>query len=268
MSAVNTDEAILTEQQCFDVAAIRARGGSWEDAARASGVDAAALRRAARAEPLYRTALEWARREVAEEVEAELQHRLLDFMDSDDQAEARRAAETLADFRLRLRRDETELALARVAAEAELAQAKLAAETKLEAERLAAEARLEAERIRAASREECARIRAAPHASQRQHEEWDVDCDADDRPRRGGHDPRGASLCDSTEVYLWGGCHSMGVGPDATDTPLALRIQDGAVPGKRMFWAMPSECRLDPWRGPFLPPPGMCVNLCPVFDAP
>lgn len=221
---------LLSDDLLADVADLRARGRSWEEAAREVGWSVAELRRAVRHDPNFPAALARARQEIDFEAEAEALQRLRKQLNAEDAPTAMKAAQCLTKYLSDKRRDETRLEVERVRAESRAARSRAEAETEPEPPA------------------ETAEVDPAWVARRRQLERHY----AEDAVR------------DATPVYLWGGCHKIGdTPPDATDTPLRLAA-DHTVRGRGVvYWAYTDPPPVsNPLDGPFLAPPG-CKPVMP-----
>ncbi len=256
MVAHNTERArTLTPDELDDVAEVRARSGSWEAAAQVIAWDVKDLKRAARHNPDYHAALEYAKQEAAEEADAEAQQKLRAQLRSADPVEARKAATTLVRARIAARRDKTQHALAQ-----------LRAQTQVTVEHIRKDKAVEVERLRQEGRK-CGRCQKAqepdgPRMGTDGYPEPEL---TEEQVRKQQEIARKYDAIYAEEaarsdavVYLWGGCHKLGdTAPDQTDTPLRL-VWDATAPGgQRLYWALTNPPPvIQPLEGPFLPPPG------------
>ena len=200
----------LPEDILAQVVDLRARGKSWEETAQAIEWDLADLRRGVRHDPNYAAAYALAEREVQQEADAEGMAKLRVLLTDKKPRIALDAAKIITRYLSERRREETHLEVERMRAEARAARA-VAQPAEAEAEEQPTPADREAKYL------------------------------ADRERRNAGYLAREGKL-----VYLWGGVHPLGgVAPDATDTPLYLRVELPPGQGER-YWALSAATVTDP----------------------
>ena len=224
-SASGVDEDVL-----YEVAAIRARGRSWEAAAEAVGWDVAELRRVLRHDSHFDAALARATKEAEDEAQAEGLQRLRVLLRDDDPEIALQACEVISRYNSEKRRDETKLAV----------------------ETLRAETRLSVEQLRADGRATRAAERAAeaddePRMTPEEEKRWN---EAVQR----AWERRALEACGpGVSAYLGGGRHrNPTTPPDEAATPVQIVMdKDALVGGRTVYWALPLPLPTDPTVGPF-----------------
>jgi len=195
------------------VADLRARGQSWDTVAAAIHWDVIELLTACRTDELFPAALAQAQQELDDEAQAEGLHRLRELLRCKRSEVALRAAQIITEHNAQKRRDATRL---------ELERRRCA--TRLEVEHLRARARAGRaaparpdEGDRALTGDEQRQVEAVFWRAQERHAE----------EARGGF----------SEVFVWGGKHTIGEPPDESDRRVVL-IPDRTVVGRKVFWVM------------------------------
>jgi hypothetical protein len=226
-AAAETADSALEPDLVAEVAALRARAASWEDAAAKVHWDVSELRRALRHDPTYEAAYARAEREVGAEAEGEALATLRRLMAEGKPAAAKAAAKIVLDHAAQRRADQT----------------------KLEIEHARITARAGSRRDDGAEDEE-----ACAEPTEEDKRQWEAEM----RKAASEFAPR-------AKVYLWGGCHRTDAPPDGTDTELSLRAET-SLPGRPFYWAVVTRLLgRDPRTGPFLPPPGCKPNDIPIY---
>jgi hypothetical protein len=228
-------DSALDPDLVTEVAALRARGASWEDAAAKVRWDVGDLCRVLRRDPTYPAALEAAEDEAYREGQADGFARLCALTHDPDPDRAERASAIILKFTAERRRDQT----------------------RLEVERLRAEGRrLKATRPANGDADDAGEREREPYpATAEEKAQWDAEVKA-----------AAEKFAGRATVYLWGGCHRTDAPPDETDTELSLRPADDAIPGRVIYWARVNRLiGRDPRNGPFLPPPGCKPNEVPIY---